>query len=135
MTNLKENAMSDLTPRERELVALGAALGSNCVPCIEYHIPQARKAGLTDPEIHAAVQQADRVRQVPARKVLEAALNLLPQAPGQPPSASPGAGCGCGSTGAAQGTETAGADRTMATMATMMSKMMSSWPPSRASNE
>lgn len=69
--------MSNLSPRESELVALGAALGSNCVPCIEYHIPVARKAGLSDAEIRAAVELADKVRQVPARKVLEAAVAML----------------------------------------------------------
>ena len=74
--------MSDLTPRDRELVALGAAMGSNCVPCIEYHIPESRKVGLTDPEIRAAIQHADKIRQVPARKVLEAALKVLPSSPG-----------------------------------------------------
>jgi 4-carboxymuconolactone decarboxylase len=71
--------MDHLTPRERELVALGAALGSNCVPCIEYHIPEARKAGLTDSQISEAIRLADRVRQVPAGKVLEAARAMLPQ--------------------------------------------------------
>jgi len=69
--------MNDLTPREKELVALGAAMGSNCVPCIEYHIPAARKAGLSDAQIRAAIDTADRVRQVPARKVLETAAALL----------------------------------------------------------
>ena len=126
--------MSDLTPREIELVALGAAMGSNCVPCIEYHIPQARKAGLTDAQIHAAIHQADKVRQVPARKVLEAALNLLPAAGPASPT-SPGDACGCGSANKAQAAETAGAERTMGTMASMMSKMMSSCHPARAPNE
>ena len=70
--------MSDLTPRERELVALGAAMGSNCVPCVEYHIRESQTAGLTDVEIRAAIEYADKIRQVPARKVLEAALKLLP---------------------------------------------------------
>lgn len=70
--------MSDLAPRDRELVALGAAMGSNCVPCVEYHIPEARKIGLTDAEIQAAIQHADKIRQVPARKTLQAALKLLP---------------------------------------------------------
>ena len=46
--------MSDLTPRELKLVALGAALGSNCVSCVEYHIAESRRAGLADTEIHAA---------------------------------------------------------------------------------
>lgn len=70
--------MNTLNPRERELVALGAAMGSNCVPCIEYHIPQARKAGLEDRQISEAISLADMVRQVPARKVLAAAQRLLP---------------------------------------------------------
>lgn len=69
--------MANLSPRDRELTAIGAALGSNCVPCVEYHIPEARKAGLTDDELKEAVQLADKVRQVPARKVLEAASRLL----------------------------------------------------------
>lgn len=69
--------MNDLTPRERELVALGAALASNCIPCVEHHIPEARKAGLTDPQITEAIQIADKVRQVPARKVLNAASSML----------------------------------------------------------
>ncbi|HLA33295.1 MAG TPA: carboxymuconolactone decarboxylase family protein [Rhodocyclaceae bacterium] len=69
--------MENLTPREKELVALGAALASNCVPCIEYHIPAARKAGLTDAQIRAAIELADKVRQVPAKKVIDAANLLL----------------------------------------------------------
>ncbi len=69
--------MAHLSQREREVAAIGAAMGSNCVPCIEYHIPEARKAGLSDEEIREAVLLADKVRQVPARKVLEAANRLL----------------------------------------------------------
>lgn len=70
--------MDHLSPRERELVSLGAAMGSNCVPCIEYHIPEARKAGLADAQISEAIRLADKVRQVPARKVLDAAAKMLP---------------------------------------------------------
>ncbi len=72
--------MKDLNNAERELVALGAALGSNCVPCIEYHVPEARKAGLSERQIGEAIRLADKVRQVPARKVLAAAEGLLRQA-------------------------------------------------------
>jgi AhpD family alkylhydroperoxidase len=100
--------MSGLQARERELVALGAAMGSNCVPCIEYHVPKARKAGLTDAQIRSAIRLADEVRKVPARKVLDAALQLLPDdaldAPSDPdtpprsrgatPPAEDGACCG-----------------------------------------
>ena len=69
--------MTELSHSERELVALGAAIASNCVPCVEYHIPEARKAGLTDSKIAEAVRLADKVRQVPAAKVLEAAVSAL----------------------------------------------------------
>ncbi len=73
--------MPDLSARDRELVALGAAMGSNCVPCIEYHIPKAREAGLSDSEISEAIRLSDRVRQVPARKVLEVALQMVSASP------------------------------------------------------
>ena len=73
--------MTYLSKVERELVSLGAAMGSNCVPCIEYHIPEARKAGLSDPQIAEAIQLADKVRQVPARKVLTVALALVGESP------------------------------------------------------
>jgi 4-carboxymuconolactone decarboxylase len=69
--------MIHLTRRESELVILGAAMGANCVPCIAHHIPEARKAGLTDPQIRAAIELADTVRQVPARNVLETATSAL----------------------------------------------------------
>jgi 4-carboxymuconolactone decarboxylase len=69
--------MNDLNHRERELVALGAAMGSNCISCIEYHIPEARRAGLSDAQIAEAIGLSDKVRQVPARKVLDTALRML----------------------------------------------------------
>jgi 4-carboxymuconolactone decarboxylase len=69
--------MPQLTPQERALVSLGAAMGSNCISCIEHHIPASRTAGLSDAQISEAIRLADRLRQVPARKTLEAAVNLL----------------------------------------------------------
>ena len=66
-----------LSYKERELTAIGAAIASNCVPCIEYHIPQARKAGLSESQIREAVELADKVRRVPADKVLKTALAHL----------------------------------------------------------
>lgn len=69
--------MSHLAPREQELVSLGAAMGSNCIPCIEHHIPASRNAGLTDAQISEAIGLADRVRRAPARKTPDTALDLL----------------------------------------------------------
>lgn len=93
--------MDTLTTRERELVALGAALGSNCVPCVEYHVPEARKAGLTDRQIGEAIQLADNVRQVPARKVLEAALGTLPKGDARSDTERRDSGCAQSASGAA----------------------------------
>lgn len=90
--------MSELNDREQELVALGAALASNCLPCIEYHIPEARKAGLSDKQIKQAVQVADRVRRVPARAVLQTALARLEESPNGLDETA-GSGCGCSKSG------------------------------------
>jgi 4-carboxymuconolactone decarboxylase len=86
--------MSELSKRERSLVALGAALASNCVPCIEYHIPGARRAGLGDKEIDQALRIADKVRQVPARAVLETAMARIEEHRADPAQGSE-EGCGC----------------------------------------
>lgn len=86
--------MDQLSSVERELVALGAALGSNCLPCIESHVPAAREAGLTDQQIREAIRLADAVRRAPARKSLEAALRLA-SAPDQAPQGEPDQSC-CG---------------------------------------
>lgn len=80
--------MSHLTAREHELVSLGAAMGSNCISCIEYHVPASRRAGLSDQQISEAIRLADRIRQVPARKTLDTALELLSESAA---FASPGA--------------------------------------------
>ena len=73
--------MEHLSTKDRELVALGAAIGSNCVSCIEHHIPEARNAGLSESQLAEAVLLADEVRQVPAAKVLETALTIIGEAP------------------------------------------------------
>lgn len=69
--------MEKLESGERELVALGAALGSNCVPCTEHHIAEARKIGFSPRQLEEAVLIADDVRRTPARKVLATALEAL----------------------------------------------------------
>lgn len=73
--------MTMLSHRDRELVALGAALAANCIPCIEYHVPEARKAGLSDAEIAEAITLADKIKGVPANKVLAAANAAVGAAP------------------------------------------------------
>lgn len=86
--------MSELNSREKSLVALGSAIASNCVPCVEFHIPGAKRAGLSDIEIDEALEIADKVRQVPARAVLEAALARIETSSDVLADAT-GPGCGC----------------------------------------
>lgn len=87
--------MSTLTPRDFELVALGAATASNCIPCIEHHIGAARQAGLPDELIQAAIDVADKLRQRAAQKLLDAARRSLATA------ATPAQDGGCAGIGAA----------------------------------
>ena len=87
--------MNELSNRERSLVAIGAAIASNCVPCVEYHIPAAKRTGLSDHEIHAALRIADKVRQVPSRAVFEAALARIDTSRGSMAESS-GQACDCG---------------------------------------
>ena len=90
----KKNNMEELSRRERELTAIGAAIASNCVPCIEYHILQARKMGLSDSQIREAVKLADKVRRVPSDKVLQTAYALLEvKNPAEPDTGDVPCGC------------------------------------------
>lgn len=70
--------MADLSNTEHELVALGAAIASNCIPCAEFHIAEARKLGLTDTQIVEAVRLADKVWQVPARNFGQSRKLIVP---------------------------------------------------------
>ena len=51
-----------LEPRDKELVAIGASIGSNCEPCITHHLAAGREAGLTQAELDTAVASAHTVR-------------------------------------------------------------------------
>jgi AhpD family alkylhydroperoxidase len=51
-----------LEQRDKELAAIGSSIGCNCRPCIEYHIPAGRKAGLSETELTEAVAIARAVR-------------------------------------------------------------------------
>ena len=73
---------------------VGASLASNCIPCINYHIQKGREAGLPDEAIGEAIEVADAVRQVPARKVKEAATVALGRDTAGAPRAAEDPTCG-----------------------------------------
>lgn len=90
--------MAGLTREQTELVALGASLGSNCLPCIAFHIREAQKCGLSSDQIKEALAVADKVRQIPASLVRSTAYAQLDGAsPNREKDSGSGAGgCGCG---------------------------------------
>lgn len=69
--------MEKLSKREREFVAIGAAIASNCIGCIIYHIKESKKIGITNDEIKEAVELSEKVKKVPAKKILDTAYAQL----------------------------------------------------------
>jgi AhpD family alkylhydroperoxidase len=60
-----------------ELVAIGAAIASNCEPCFRYHFDKARKLGVSKEDMARAVTTAKAVKESPARAVVELADKYL----------------------------------------------------------
>jgi AhpD family alkylhydroperoxidase len=60
-----------------ELVALGAAIASNCEPCFRAHYDRARKLGVSKEDMLRAVATARSVKESPARSILELADRYL----------------------------------------------------------
>ena len=71
------------TDAVKELVAIGAAIGSNCEMCFKHHYNEARKLGVSKEDMRLAVEMAAAVKETPARSILELADKYLsvPQPP------------------------------------------------------
>jgi AhpD family alkylhydroperoxidase len=71
------SAPSIFTEQVAELVAIGAAIASNCEPCFKFHYDQARKLGVADADMRRAVDLAQKVKETPARAVRDLASRYL----------------------------------------------------------
>jgi len=60
-----------------ELVAIGAAIAANCEPCFKYHYDQAHKLGVSKEDMARAVATAQRVKDTPAKAMLDLADRYL----------------------------------------------------------
>lgn len=60
-----------------ELVAIGAAIASNCEPCFRFHFDKARKLEVSLEDMARAVKTAQGVKETPARSILELANRYL----------------------------------------------------------
>ena len=51
-----------MDPRTEVMVALGVAIGVNCIPCFDHLYSRAKEVGLTDEEVRAVCRTADKVK-------------------------------------------------------------------------
>ena len=79
--------------RIAELVAIGASIAAGCGTCLEHHHGKATELGIADEDMIQAVNVALRVRDQPAKKMVQLAQRLL-----VPEAAEARGGC-CGGSG------------------------------------
>ena len=70
-------APSIYTEAIAELVAIGAAIASNCEPCFRAHYDKARKLGVSREDMMRAVTTAQSVKEVPAKALSSLAERYL----------------------------------------------------------
>lgn len=93
MAGLESEAQSIYTEAVAELVAIGAAIASNCEPCFRYHFDRAGKLGVSREDMARAVATARMVKETPAKAILELAGRYLDRQ--QRAAALPVVGGGC----------------------------------------
>jgi AhpD family alkylhydroperoxidase len=79
----------------KRLIAVGASVGANCHPCLEYHIGKALEYGISKSEIMAAVEVAKAVRGGAAASMDTLALKLLDDESPRPPCEGRESSCCC----------------------------------------
>lgn len=77
--------------KTKEMIAIGASVTANCIPCIRYHFNKGREVGLSDGEIKVAIQVGKSVRTGAAQKWDEEVSSLLSSSPERQKVS-----CGCG---------------------------------------
>lgn len=82
---------SIFTDAVKELVAIGAAIGSNCEMCFKHHYNEARKLGVSKEDMRLAVEMAEAVKASPARSISELTDKYLRE-----PAAQAASPCCCG---------------------------------------
>lgn len=89
------DAPSLYTEAVAELVAIGAAIASNCDPCFKFHYDRARKLGVSREDMLLAVTTAQNVKDTPARAMLDLAQRYLGREEEAHNGGAPAGGNGC----------------------------------------
>lgn len=66
---MEKSADSIYTDQVKELVAIGAAIASNCETCFKFHFDKARKLGVSREDMALAVETAKMVKASPAQSI------------------------------------------------------------------
>ncbi|MCX6122313.1 MAG: carboxymuconolactone decarboxylase family protein [Ignavibacteriales bacterium] len=61
----------------RELIAIGASIGGNCLPCLRYHFAEAMKAGCNIDDVSEAIALSKKVKERPIADIYKLADELL----------------------------------------------------------
>jgi AhpD family alkylhydroperoxidase len=69
-----------LTKAEEELVAIGASVGAGCHPCLEYHLAEVQKAGISRDVMLQAVADAECVKRSAYNELAVRGRELLDEA-------------------------------------------------------
>ncbi len=78
-----------LDEKTKELIAIGASITANCLPCLDYHTDKARELGIVDADILAAIEMGKLVRTGATKKMDGYAANRV----GVPQPAATSGGC------------------------------------------
>jgi AhpD family alkylhydroperoxidase len=68
---------SILSSSVRELIAIGASIGGNCLPCLRYHFAEALANGCSLDEISEAIELSKTVKERPMKDIYRLADELL----------------------------------------------------------
>ena len=60
-----------LDKQTRELVAIGASVAANCLPCFRYHYKKIKKLDVLDEEIDEVIEMAKKVKKQPDQHMEE----------------------------------------------------------------
>lgn len=57
-----------LNAKTKELVAVGAAVVGNCIPCLQWHYDKCIELGISTEDLTEAIEMAKTVKGVPIKK-------------------------------------------------------------------
>ena len=69
--------MSELDSKTKEMIAIGASIAGNCIPCLRYHFKEAVKQGCTKQEIREVFEISNIVKQRPINEINKLFIQLL----------------------------------------------------------